>query len=226
MKSEPLLTFEKHLDTIIHLAKLMESGKTYAFNPVNDAMDKLKGLVSAGRQIPEANANDAFTGAMTALEEVRHYVELLTFLRDWMLVMIVAFAEAYLENILTLLVKRNPAWVDDLKLKVSYAELTASASLAGGMETISNRWQRSWVTNILRDKPPQWITRLEKLGAHGYRTGLPADMTSVWDKGHAIIHSGETQSLSASEFKKALNVIGSFVEPTDRFVVAFLAGHS
>jgi hypothetical protein len=230
VKSEALQKFEKHAKKIAQLIELMGRDQGHAFDPMKEAINRVKDLKVRNMEIsvPKAggDVSDEVKGLITAWQGVEHFVELLTFLNDWMLVMVVSFTEAYLEDVLALLVGRNPAFMGDLKLKVSYAELTAAASLAEDMQAMRGRWQECFINNFLREKPQQWIKLLEGFGAKAYPAGLAEEMTTVWRRRHAIVHSEVTGHMSLGEFKKALGIIDSFLKPTDRFVVGFLEAHS
>ena len=221
-KSEPLQIFERNLDSINRLVRVMARQQRDEFVPVYDAMEKLKGKVTT---LTTSGLSTPMADLQAAVKEIENFVELMTFLNDWMLVMLVSFAEAYLEDVLFLLVGRNPGWMNDLKLKVSYADLAGANSLAEHMVAMQRRWQACWVNNILRDKPKEWIKLLERLGADGYRANLAEEITALWEKRHEIVHSGTTRHMSVREFQRYLDVIDSFLKPTDRFVVNFLYGH-
>jgi hypothetical protein len=224
-KSEALQIFEKNLDNINRLVGLMASQQRPVFVPVHDAVEKLKELKGKFTTLTDSGLSSQMIDRQSAFEKVTNFVELMTFLNDWMLVMLVSFTEAYLEDVLTLLVGRNPGWLDDLKLKVSYVELVGASSRPEHLETMQCRRRERWVSNILRDKPQQWIRPLERLGANGYRASLAEEITTVWERRHDIVHSGATQHMSPREFQKALHVIDDFLKPTDHFVVNFLHSH-
>src|ERR1700681_355399 len=98
--------------------------------------------------------------------------------------------------------------------------------------------RKRWVKQFLRDSPGDWIKRLQKRGALGYREDLAEKMKTVWDRRHAIVHappsaqSAQVTGLNGSaaaklqqsltEFSDATSVIDSFVHTTDAFVVSLL----
>jgi hypothetical protein len=223
-KSEALQIFLKNFVNITCLARLMPPPHRQ-WTSVHDAVEGLMEFKGQFTTMPLSDLESRTTDLNAAVEEFTKVVELITFLNDWMLVMMVSFTEAYLEDVLIQLVGHNPEWMDDLKLKVSYAEVATASSLPEHMETIQRRWQECWVNNILRKKPRHWIKILERLGANGYPAGLAEHMTTVWDCRHGIVHSSATRHLSVTDIQKFVGVVFNFVGPTDRFVVNCLSGH-
>jgi hypothetical protein len=190
-KSEALQALEKNLGNIGRLLELMTRSVRHIV--ASEALDKLKELKEATARLRD-NPEELLAVQSTLLDAwhesmLKESSQFLSFLSDWMLVMMVSFAEAYLEDVLTVLVGPNPA----------------NRILGSG-------------------NPERWIESLQSLGADGYRAGLGADMKKVWKKRHTIVHSRETrQYMTLSDGQRALNVIYSFLTPTDRVVVNFLS---
>ena len=123
------------------------------------------------------------------------------FLSNWMLVMLVTFTEAYLQDILSLIISSGiqvrslpPAIADEIK----------------------NKWTR----NIREGGPRIWVRQLKRLGATGYRRDLVPRMKKIWVRRHEIVHSAaEIDNTAMQEFISATKVVNEFVETTDQFVV-------
>lgn len=210
-KSEALHTFEKNLDDTLRLIKVISEALA-----VRQAVDRFGEL----KNNPTQETVDALTAVVLSLTEG---VRSLSFLCDWLLVMHVSFTETYLEDALTLLIRSNPSWMDTLTAKITYSQLSQAASLPAGMRAMQQQWQKSWVQSILKERPLHWIKRLERLGAEGYPVELGTEMDSVWSRRHSIVHrAGIKPHLSLSGLSAILNLIKSFIEPTDHFVVKFL----
>jgi hypothetical protein len=165
------------------------------------------------------------------------------FMYDWMLVMMVTFAEAYLQNVLVLLETSYPAWMGTKEKLVSGRDVLKSEGLDPEKQwrALMTIIRQRWAEHFLRNPPTQWIARLEKFGATGYQAGLGEQMATIWNRRHAIVHSVEviqTQSddllrsgpsrfhQSQRFFEEALAVIWHFVQVTDAFVVHALATHA
>jgi hypothetical protein len=126
-----------------------------------------------------------------------------SFLYSWMIVMLVTFAEAYLEDALNLL-------------------LTSGLSKASLPLPISDEMRRKWVRDILRSgRPHQWIKKLEEFGVKGYSPALPEQMRAIWERRHHIAHSAEPEVRNTIpyEFLDAAKVVATFVDTTDAFIV-------
>ncbi len=225
LKSEAFQNLENNFEHISRLIGLMRSQQGHIFAPAYEAMGKLKELTGDPATLAVSGLSSWLIDLQAGVEKVKTFAELATFLNDWMLVMLVSFTEAYLEDVLFLLVERNPGWMEDLRLKVSYRELAGTDSLPTNMEVMQRRWQKCWVNNILRESPQQWIKHLERMGVSGYPASLAEEMAALWRRRHDIVHSGAIGHMSMDEFKEALDVIGNFLRPTDRFVVNFSCGH-
>ena len=127
-----------------------------------------------------------------------------SFLYSWMIVMLVTFAEAYLEDALNLL-------------------LASGLSKASLPLPISDEMKRKWVRDILRSgRPHQWIKKLEEFGVTGYSPTLPEEMRAIWERRHHIAHSAEPEvrNTITYEFLDAAKVVANFVDTTDAFIVA------
>ena len=242
--------FDAHLDNVMYLLRLILRDIGQLDDRVDAAKEITERAAAAVRTLKRNLPGDQESNNALSLAEVstdldalhKHYDEIGTsirahpFLYDWMLAMIVSFAEAYLEHVLLLLTTTHPAWMatkdravsgyDVLKID---AELPTERRWQGLMEIMRQRWTQQF----LRERPGTWISRLEKLGAPKYREGLAAEMTSIWNRRHAIVHtppgpgSDHVTCLSGSDvtrfvqskndLKKAIEVIHSFVEATDAF---------
>jgi hypothetical protein len=248
--SEARRVFDAHSDNVMYLLRLILRDIGQLDDRV-DAAEEITERAAAAvrtlrRNVPggqESNNALSLAGVSTDLDALhKHYDEIGTsirahpFLYDWMLAMMVSFAEAYLEHVLLLLTTTHPAWMatkdravsgyDVLKID---AELPTERRWQGLMEIMRQRWTKEF----LRERPGTWISRLEKLGAPKYREGLEAEMTSIWNRRHAVVHtppgpgSDHVTGLSGSvvtrfvqsknDLIKAIEVIHSFVDATDAF---------
>ena len=138
--------------------------------PLNSALVKMTGRLHA---LSTAKPSDGAQGevnsitkelqqAATAMSPLTPLIDQIgvllksrSFLYSWMIVMLVTFAEAYLEDALNLL-------------------LASGLSKASLPLPISDEMKRKWVRDILRSgRPHQWIKKLEEFGVTGYSPALP-----------------------------------------------------
>jgi hypothetical protein len=261
--SEALQIFKAHTDNLEYLLEAIvretgaaaETGKRTVsmMDPkFATAMDLLKTLpdgTDPNRTVVIAqlstSINEFLKPSETFIALVLANAQTHRFLFDWMLAMMVTFAEAYLENALLLLTTARPELMatndklvsgDDV-LKQIQGALPAEKRWQALMEMMRQRWAKQF----LRAKPKDWITRLEKFGAPKYRKDLAAKMTTTWRRRHEIVHapppirSVEVAGLSPAavarfvqsrrEFEGALVVIFDFVQATDAFIVDVLNAH-
>jgi hypothetical protein len=267
--SEALQIFQTNSDNVMYLLRVI-SGDSERLKDLTDAANRLtadtvaaladtigafrnlkKGSPNFTLELAQGSSNlDAFSSNLDALKKnidkvcatLQANVKTHPFLYDWVLVMMVTFAEAYLENALLLLITAYPEWMKTKDpVKLSGADVLAIEATPD----TEKRWQelmallrKRWVKQFLRDSPRDWIKRLRKRGVLGYREDLAEKMETVWDRRHVIVHappaaqsaqvtglSGPTVATlvqSLTEFSDATSVIDSFVHTTDAFVVTLL----
>jgi hypothetical protein len=126
------------------------------------------------------------------------------FLYTWMIVMLVTFTEAYIEDALNILICSG----------------FSSTSLPSD---ISAEMKKRWVRDILRaGKPTQWIKAFEQFGATGYDGKIPDQLTLLWKRRHTIVHSASPNPSTkiTNEVFDAIALVSAFVETTDAFIVS------
>jgi hypothetical protein len=156
---------------------------------------------SITKELQQATA--AMAPLTPLIDQIAALVKSRSFLYSWMIVMLVTFAEAYLEDALNLL-------------------LASGLSKASLPLPISDEMKRKWVRDILRSgRPHQWIKKLEEFGVTGYSPALPGEMRAIWERRHAIVHSAEPEVRNTIpyEFLDAAKVVATFVDTTDAFIV-------
>ena len=230
--SEPLQAFKKKLKNLKQLLQLM----LHQVERIHD--EPLKELKAAIDKNP-LDADALKKPVNTVVEMINTWMQLHPFLHDWMLVILISFTEAYLEDVLTLLVAHKPEWMRLERKKI----LSCAADLALGARDLScpseKQWQepvenmqRRWVKNFLSEEPADWIKAMTKLGAN-YPDDLTEKMTALWKKRHDIVHSSKSELMDAAgvaykrskdTFLNAGGVIDAFIDPTDIFLMGFLKG--
>jgi hypothetical protein len=165
-------------------------------------------------------------------EMVDDLVRTQPFLFDWMLVMSVTFAEAYLDGALQLLAAADESVMSGSQMLLTGDDiLTIDPTL-----TPEERWKlvlnvlrMRWATQFLREKPTQWISRLEKFGAPTYPPDLAPKLSDSWKARITIIHHRSAEPAQAPSpadraqerkrvFLVSFGAICDFVDWTDLFV--------
>lgn len=192
-KSEALQGLEKNLGNIGRLLGLMTRSVGHIFAPSSEVIDKLMEATVRLRDNPDElrGVQSTLLDALreSALEESAHF---LGFMSDWMLVMMVSFSEAYLEDVLILIVGRNPA-----------KKILGSGKPELWIKTLQRLGAKGYGTDLGADMKKLWRRRhnIVHSRVHSRKT---------------------QQHITISECQRAFNVINSFLKPTDRFVVKFL----
>src|SRR5215831_10569391 len=165
-KSKALAAFETNLDHINWLFSLLINAPIAMQSAVKDAIARMKA------ELPKLDLQ----GQKYFLEKIEHAMGPTqrtlglgrTFLTNWMLVMIITFVEAYLEDFLVMIVQLNPTWCSS-EATLSFEDLSDNCTV----DSLRNKIYRRWAKGILRSgKPKDWIRRLESFGVRGYRDNL------------------------------------------------------
>ena len=125
------------------------------------------------------------------------------FLGTWMIVMLVTFADAYLEEAFLLLIAGG---------------FQGSSLPKAATDDLTDKW----VKGLIRGgNPHTWIKQLEQFGATGYEAELAGKMQTIWKRRHEIAHTAEPEinQTASQEFLDALRLVNGFVETTDRFIL-------
>lgn len=223
--SRPYAVFEAHCQQLINLANdtlaPLSSATRQAAESVpviNSNVAKLIARVSAVPIAERSQAQgkiDSITADLQqisklmaplqqAVSQITDLIRSNAFLHTWMIVMLVTFAEAYIEDALNILISSG----------------LCRTSLPSD---ISEEMKKKWVRDILRaGKPTQWIKAFEQFGATGYDSKIPDQLTLLWKRRHTIVHSASPASNTAitNEVFKAIVMVNGFVKTTDAFIVA------
>lgn len=121
------------------------------------------------------------------------------FLYSWMIVMVVTFAEAYLEDVFSILITQG---------------LSTSALPAELQTEIAKKWVKE---AMRRGRASEWIKHLGKFGISGFPPELPSQLQPIWQKRHTFVHTAEPSMTNAApqEFLEATKRITSFIEKID-----------
>jgi hypothetical protein len=228
--SKPFLVFEANIYRLIALHKQNREPLDRTLAEVNEMLAAARttlGDVSARVEAIKAKAASEGSKTISISAELKDLSESLaplgdsvtsmaelrkstSFLHTWMIVMLVTFAEAYIEDILLLLIS------DGLK----------GSSLP---RATSEEITKKWVKNLLRGgNPHAWVKQLEKFGASHYDPELAGKMQRLWERRHSIVHTAEPEAgpASSQEFLDAMLAIKSFVDVTEPFVIGCAQGET
>lgn len=105
---------------------------------------------------------------------------------EWELVMLVTFAEAYLEDVLAACAARDPGLMSASEQAVSYQQVRGATSLEELADEIRHRWARNFVDD---GGPTRWIDRLTRMGARGYESNDSSALEELWGLRHVVVHA-------------------------------------
>jgi hypothetical protein len=215
--SPPFVVFETNVNRLVALASTPSASTNQILQRLQKQSEKSHAaLANVGETVqaakdrgePIAEHLKPLMAEISSMGEiVDDYVKLVKtrqFLGAWMVVMLVTFAEAYLEDALGLI----------LSHRMQPASLPPS---------ISTDMMKKWIKNLLRaGSPHAWIKQLEAFGATGYDADLADKMRAIWDRRHKIAHTAEPgiNAGASQQLVDAAFVVAAFVKVTDTFVVA------
>jgi hypothetical protein len=221
--SAPYKAFEINVNRLVALAQnnldplrdsLKQATETLALvhSSTADIIQRIGFLRAAPASVDQPKVNSvtadleemsrAFKPLGASIDTLGSLVKSTSFLYTWMIVMLVAFAEAYIEDALKLLISSG------------LSATSLPAPIIGEMK-------RQWIKDILRrGKPHQWITALEKVGVTGYDKELADKLSVLWTRRHNLVHSplAEVGSALTNELCDAITLVSNFVKTTDRFI--------
>jgi hypothetical protein len=219
-KSNALITFETNLDHLKWLLGLHRKDLETPRAIISDIQNRI--VIKKGEI---ANADPETRKLIVdELELAINSIEVLSpgwkFLYHWILVMLLTFVEAYLEDFLVTIVQLNPVWCSS-EAMYSFEDLIDNPTI----ESLRDKVARQWAKNILRQGTPKnWIKRLEGFGVGGYPDNFGKNLEKIWDRRNEIVHEPNNQLSDGLKYLKgAIGECGLFVKITDAFLGEFMA---
>ena len=170
-----------------------------------------------------------------ASKELKNFLPPRKFAHQWYVVMLVAFTETYLHDILVAAAEADPTLMVESKQTISYTEVTEASSVAELALSMRSRWARNFID---ASGPSGWIDRLTRMGARGYPSDLGTNLEEVWGVRHVVVHAagratadfvarhpafdaetGEQLDLHGDQILGYVSLMTNFVEPTDSYVI-------
>jgi hypothetical protein len=154
----------------------------------------------------------------------------------WLVVLLVTCAETYLQDLLAAAARVDPRLMSKSAQVANYADITSARSLDELAERLRQRWARGWLSD---GGPKHWVSRLSRMGARGYSTGLASRLELVWGIRHITVHSagiatadfvkrhpsaggaiGKRVLIESERFSECFKSVNEFLEVTERFFLA------
>jgi len=226
--------FQVNLD---HLGRLLELMPVELTRSVNTLKRRISREVKKIKKTSNADI-DAIQRALSDMSVgVDHFVHVHGFLYSWMSVMLVTFVEAYMEENLELIARKNPKLLKNVD-PIPFETVFESDSL----EDLKVELGEQWARKTLRGGPGRWLKRLQEIGARGYEKDCCFRMEHLWDTRNLIVHAqgvvnkayvkkyanlklkpGDRVRVAGNLFKWWINGLKDFIEPTDQFFFKYVA---
>jgi hypothetical protein len=220
--SRPALVFFDTTDKLNHLMDMfIVAGENL---PFTISPDKIKWMTLSKKSPKDKVVIDS-----------NQFLSAIHFMCYWQLVMIVTFAEAYLQDVLVMAAEISPDIMRDSKVSSTYDEIMATDSINHLVFDLRRKWASR---NFIDSGPKKWIERLHQMGAKDLDSSLGEKMEFAWGVRHLIIHNankitqefvrihklpsskiGTNIDVSYKYLSEILGTIIEFVIQTDRYII-------
>lgn len=227
IRSAAFTTFQLNMDRLLELVARVD-GVIEEYNSGE--------LVKARERLSAARLRDDVYELGRVLGAHLRSISSFSLQLQWYAVMLVTFAETYLQDVLADAARIDPALMADSEQAAVYSDVLANSSIEQLAESMRARWARNFVNS---GGPRVLLGRLSRMGSRGYRDELELDMEQLWRVRHAIVHNAgrRTEDLArrhpsvrytdsaqivvdADEFTRyALSVL-DFAATTDSFLLS------
>jgi hypothetical protein len=234
-----MLALGKNLDSIMHMQKL----GVHDLELVNAQLGKATQVATFAKEQSDLATKPGKTKLVRSLNRLARLLNTLVVrtegfhtIERWQVVMLVTCVEAYLQDVLTTAASLDPELMSESEQHAKYTDVIAATSveeLANGMRI---RWAQRWLSD---GGPSRWISRLRKMGARDYQADLGPRLERFWGIRHIVVHAagvatadfvkrhpgvvkapGDCVRVNHHDYKKFVEAVRDFLEPTDKFFLA------
>jgi hypothetical protein len=183
-KSKALSAFETNLDRVHFIIRLLARDLDAPHDMISDVKKTIRTMQAEFPNLDLQGQKHFLEKINLAIDSIQLWEPGREFLTRWMLVMIITFVEAYLEDFLVMIVQLKPSFCSS-EATLSLEDLSEKCTV----ESLRDKIYRRWAKGVLRPGgQKKWIQRLENFGARGYRANLGEDMEKIWERRQIIVH--------------------------------------
>lgn len=238
-QTRAMLALGENLDSIMHMQKL----GLHDLELVNAQLAKATHVVTFAKEQSDLATKPGKTKLVRSLNRLASLLNTLVVriegfhtITRWQVVMLVTCVEAYLQDVLTAAASVDPELMSKSEQRAPYADVITAASLEALANDLRARWARGWLSD---GGPGRWIERLGKMGARGYANDLVPRLERFWGIRHVVVHAagvatadfvkrhpgvvkapGDRVRVNHHDFKKFVEAVRDFLEPTEGFFLA------
>lgn len=202
--SRPFEVYTNNIKRLVQIATISRSSLERQLEElrtsITTATNAMESVSKASKDVNSklANIAEAVQSTIPAVDQMTTGITSGHFVYSWMTVMLVTFAEAYLEDVLRLLISQ------------ALSSSTLHDSVKGDVT-------KKWVKEALRGRPHDWIKQLDKFGIGGYASNQADKLAVVWQRRHTLVHTAEPEmpETAARQFLDAVILVSSFIESVD-----------
>jgi hypothetical protein len=197
--------YRQNIQRLVELSATSNRSLEQHLEELRAAVSTATGVIDTLNFEPKT-VNTSIGNLKVAVESVKPLMdEMITaihsgrFVYSWMTVMLVTFAEAYLEDAFSLLISQG----------------LGSSTLP---DPLKEEIRKKWVKEALRSgRPHDWIKQLARFGITGYAPDQADKLLPIWQRRHTIVHTAapEIPHTAAQQFLDATKLVTNFIEATD-----------
>lgn len=170
-------------DLIAATTVITPAARTYRTNA-----DRLGHLIdtihAAGTKLRDEVARDSLDDVAFD-DQVRDYFSGVEFAQMWYTVMLVTFAEAYIQDVLAFLAKHDASVKGGADQMASQSDIFEATSLEGLADLLRFRWAGNFLD---RAGPAKWISKLERQGVGSLGGMTVSTLEELWGVRHVVVH--------------------------------------
>lgn len=230
-KTDALKNFEANLDPVTALLKLVT-------DDLKRSAASFEKSFSRHLKPPACNVKSIQRSVSKFTERMGSWKLTNRLAQDWIPVMLVTFTEAYLEEGLSELARRNPQLLKDVT-GLDYSRIWQVDSV----DELRTELRQQWANREIKGGPEKWVKLLKSLGVKSYNKNCVFYMRNLWDVRNLIVHSqGKVSPYYARQYPRPALKVGTrilvnenwlgkwipalqeFVDPTDHFFAHYAIG--
>jgi hypothetical protein len=170
-------------DSITSSGVITPAASTYRLNA-----DRLGNLIesiqAAGAKLRDDVARDVLDDT-TFDEKVRAFASGVDFAQMWYTVMLVTFAETYIQDVLAFLAKHDASLNGGADQVASLADISEATSIEDLADLLRFRWAGNFID---RAGPAKWISKLERQGVRSLEKKVAVTLEELWGVRHVVVH--------------------------------------
>lgn len=203
-----------------------------------DAMQQFTALMAREQKSIDGEVRHLESPGVTAPRglgaRVQRFVTASPLMWMWRPVLLVTFAETYLQDVLVEAARFDPSLMEESEQQASYDDVQKARSL----RSLSHGLRMRWARNFVDGGPTKLSARFTKMGARSYDPGDIERLEQLWGMRHVVVHRsgfataefvarhpslgatvGRRVAIAAEKYDNMLFALVRFLRTTEAFAV-------